>query len=139
MFTAFVVLLVLFQLVSMVGVSIGIDNTPQKEGKAIQIGTVSGSFAALGLLLSSLTLAIIVRTWVTVTMWGWFVTPLFNIPAPTKAQAYGLALFVSLFVANMKAPTDSTTKSQYLNTYIFPMFAMLTIYGFGWLTQRFFL
>ena len=51
-----------------------------------------GAFA-----LASIPLLVIATTCALQAMWGWHVTPLIGLPAPTKTTVFALMLFVYLF------------------------------------------
>lgn len=55
---------------------------------------VLGGFAAIVI---SLAYGALVSGWAMSMIWGWFVTPVFALPALTILQAYGLMLVARLF------------------------------------------
>ena len=137
MTTVFVVLLALLMIASMIGASVGIDNTRQTPDEPITIATGGGLFSLVLLLLSSVILSIMVRAWGIVIMWGWFVTPIFNIPAPTKALAYGFGLFLAFFI-KMPKSTPKHTKTEFFFPYYSGIAMSLTLVWVGWFVKRFF-
>ena len=46
------------------------------------------------------------HAFVIATLWKWFMVPIFALPLLTKAQAYGLGLFISYFTSNYKPEFD---------------------------------
>jgi len=135
MTTLLIVLLSLLYIASLIGVNVGLDNSPKREDGTLQVTTGGGCLSSLLLFLSFMPLVIIARSWGVVTLWGWFVTPVFNIPAPTQIQAYGLVLFTALFLTIPKVKGNKT-KTEYLATYINPfMFVGMTVLV-GWILHR---
>lgn len=135
MTTLLIVLLSLLYIASLIGVNVGLDNSPKKEDGTLQVTTSGGCISSLLLFFSFVPLVIIARSWGVVTLWSWFVTPIFNVPAPTQIQAYGLVLFTALFLTIPKVKGNKT-KTEYFSTYIDPfLFVGMTVLV-GWILQR---
>lgn len=136
MFTVFVVLVVLLYVASLIGLGYAVDNSPKKEDGTVQVTTGGGCVSLLTLLGSFMILAFLARSWAIVTLWGWFVTPVFNISIPTQAQAYGLTLCAALFSSTPKT-SQSKTKGEYINVFVAPFTYTFVVVGMGWVIQRF--
>lgn len=119
MFTLFVVLTILLYIASFVGVTVGIENSPKKDDGTVQVTTAGGCLSMLLLFASFMVLIVLVRSWAITTLWGWFVTPVFSVAAPSQLQAYGLVLFIALFLSFPKVQ-GSKTKTEYMSTFINP-------------------
>lgn len=133
--TLLLVLLVLLFFASLIGVYVELDNSPKKEDGTLQVTTISGLLAGILLFFSFMPLVIIARSWGVVTLWAWFVTPVFNIAVPSQMQAYGLILFASLFFKFPKV-TGSKTRVEYISTYLNPfIFVGMTVLA-GWIIRR---
>ncbi len=51
-------------------------------------------------------LSAFVRGWAVAKLWGWFVVPVFGLPALSYAAAYGLALLVTLLTYQIQLTKD---------------------------------
>jgi phosphate/sulfate permease len=56
---------------------------------------IVGAIALIPMLFAGLALSAIINGWVLSILWGWFITPVFGIPAISVGQAIGLAMVVS--------------------------------------------
>jgi len=43
-----------------------------------------------------LCLGVLIKSWALKVLWGWFLTPFFNLPAPPMAYCYGMMLIVAV-------------------------------------------
>lgn len=70
------------------------------------------------------------------TLWGWFVSPLFGLPALTLLQAYGLGLVVRATrgIDNKKTDAEGFGEVMVRALLLPPLSAGLMI-GFGWLAK----
>lgn len=75
--------------------------------------------------------------WSSVTMWGWFVTPITSIPAPSMATFYGLWLFVSLFKARDTTTYTDKDASDIVGSVLVTTFYPLLVVGIGWIVLQF--
>lgn len=58
---------------------------------------VAAILGVFGVMLGLVVLTVLLHGWVLSTLWGWFVVPIFALPALGLWQAVGLSLFVSYF------------------------------------------
>lgn len=74
-------------------------------------------------------------------MWGWFVVPIFGLPALTVAQALGLALVASCF--RSKTFKSDAEKEGWTTVAARAFFQPLTMWGLlmvtGWCLKRWFM
>lgn len=83
-------------------------------------------------------LFILYYAWALVTLWDWFITPLFGLPELTYPYAMGLSVVAS-FLNGGSIPTVDSDKSKeqkiYDGVYLFikPVFAVLV----GWVILQF--
>lgn len=79
--------------------------------------------------------------WTLTVMWGWFITPLYRLPAPTIPQAIGLAMTVK-FLTHQSLVGDRPAKEyreepDILELIIVPVvYCSLTLL-FGWVVKQF--
>jgi hypothetical protein len=70
--------------------------------------------------------------WAISILWGWFVAPVFGLPAITISQAAGLSLVLSAMRAKLSAPKDETSFAlKALTVLIGPPMAV----GIGWVVK----
>jgi hypothetical protein len=70
--------------------------------------------------------------WAVSILWGWFVAPVFGLPAITISQAAGLSLVLSAMRAKLSAPKDETGLAlKVLTVVIGPPMAV----GVGWVVK----
>ena len=67
---------------------------------------------------------------VTMILWGWFISPTFNIHGLSLVQSIGLNIFVSLFTARDGGGTDLERRVVYYLTLIVAL-------GIGWIIHLF--
>jgi len=94
--------------------------------------------SCLGLIVA-VPLSAIMRAFVLVTMWKWFVTPTWNVTAPTPVVAYGLTLLIGMLVPSQSSvsdPTD-TPKDKIQQSFGALLLGPLLILALAWLVQRF--
>lgn len=135
MFTLFVVLTILLYIASFIGVTVGIENSPKKEDGTVQVTTAGGCLSMILLFFSFMVLVVLARSWAIITLWDWFVTPVFSILAPLQLQAYGLTLFVALFLTFPKV-SGSKTKTEYMGAFITPFIFIGMTVGMAWILHR---
>lgn len=69
------------------------------------------SIGVIATVFLSLAWGAFMRGWATSVLWGWFVVPVFNVPALTIGTAAGLALVVG-YLANSPRTADSDDKKD---------------------------
>lgn len=81
----------------------------------------------------------VIEAWGIYVLWGWFVTPVFGIPVPTKLACYGLALVAALFFHQSETlPRDVDEKDPLWKMYwIFLRTPAIVL--FGWVARELFL
>ncbi len=119
MFTLFVVLTILLYIASFIGVTVGIENSPKKDDGTLQVTTAGGCLSMLLLVSSFMVLVVLARSWAITILWEWFVTPVFSVAPPSQLQAYGLVLFIALFLSFPKVQ-GSKTKTEVMSTFFNP-------------------
>lgn len=119
MFTLFVVLTILLYIASFIGVTVGIENSPKKDDGTVQVTTAGGCLSMLLLVPSFMVLVVLARSWAITILWEWFVTPVFSVASPSQLQAYGLVLFIALFLSFPKVQ-GSKTKTEFMSTFLNP-------------------
>lgn len=92
---------------------------------------VFGYFCAF---VMTVVVAVTIGGWVVSILWGWFMVPVFNIPALNIPQAIGIALIVNYLTMSMK---ESDSK----NTLVYAIVAAVAKPGFallfGWIVTLF--
>lgn len=88
------------------------------------------------LMVALLPVAILASGWAICVLWGWFVSPLFGLPAITILQAYGLSLVLAALRGWRKSePFESNYEAAVAVTASLLSPAMLV--GLGWLIRQF--
>lgn len=85
----------------------------------------------------------ILRGWVFSVLWGWFIVPIFGLPALGIATAIGVMFTVTYLVSGSKAneiaearkKEDPEWKTKLFNLFLEP----LVVLGLGWVIWRFFI
>lgn len=100
----------------------------------------------LGLFLLCLPPIVILSGYTLSTLWGWFVVPLFSLPALTIPYAIGLMIVVT-FVFHKKQDSDSDEVSKLVSTEDYTKFLIDKIVyvlvfnamtlGIGWVVTKF--
>lgn len=78
--------------------------------------------------------AAILRGWALTVLWGWFVVPLFGLPALGVAQAIGFSVTVGLIVHQYVPSKDKDTWAPLATTFLTPLLAVLI----GWIVKGWF-
>jgi hypothetical protein len=78
-------------------------------------------------------LSVLVNGWVAAVLWGWFVVPLFGLPAINIAQACGVGMTI-----NMLTGQKSTQKTDdWASVMATAFFVPLLLLGVGWIVHLF--
>ena len=70
----------------------------------------------------------ILRAWVLIKLWGWFIVPVFHLPDLNIPLAIGLCLVVGMFTATMKSE-----KVNWLGAILAPFITLFM----GWIVKSF--
>lgn len=124
-----IALLTVVVVLSLIGLGIGLDDSPKDANGNVQVTTIGGRVSMLFLLPSHMALVGILKAQVIVQLWVWFVTPTFNIPAPSLVYAYGLSLFAALFSSFKTSSINSKTTGEYLAVFFLGPMYLLMIFG----------
>ena len=89
------------------------------------------------LLVAALVLGNILGGYVLVTMWGWFITPVFAVPAPSIALAIGLMFTISLFKGNRDSSGKKKEWAELWIDLIVAILSPLITLSAGWIVLRF--
>lgn len=85
--------------------------------------------------------AILIRAWVLVTLWGWFIPPMFvGAPEMTITTAIGISLIVGMFTHHLqtKKTESGKTKGQAaVDVVAHGLFAPLVTLAIGWVVTLF--
>lgn len=76
--------------------------------------------------------ALLVDGWAAMTLWGWFVVPLFSLPPLTFAYAIGLSLTVGFFTHQFIPRDDSDLGKSIAFMFCHPALAV----GIGWVVKQ---
>lgn len=82
----------------------------------------------------------VLRAWVLVQAWDWFITPVFHVPAPGLAAAVGIALTINLFLPEGASTPSSESESLgdvLMGAYGKLLFSPFISLGFAWLVHQF--
>lgn len=74
----------------------------------------------------------ILRAWVFLSMWRWFILPTFELPDLTLGIAYALTLFVGI-LTGYKYPLTRSTKDEVLEQQVGTLILNLIMILFAWL------
>lgn len=85
-------------------------STSSTSKEAIVLAAVA-VLALTPVLFGVVALSAIINGWVLSILWGWFIVPVFNIPAISVEQAIGLAMVVS-YLTYQHINADSKRKSK---------------------------
>lgn len=80
----------------------------------------------------------ILRGWVIVTLWGWFVTPVFGIHPPSYAMALGLGVVGSMLTGEKSSgPSNKheTLSDAMISTYSSVLLCPVLSVAFGWIVR----
>ena len=72
----------------------------------------------------------LLRAFVLINLWGWFIVPLFQLPALNYPYAIGLSLVIGLFFVNK---VQSEGKEYWIGVILSPLLALFI----GWIVQMF--
>ena len=87
----------------------------------------------LFMLFIAIPLALVLSGFTIVTLWQWFVIPVFHLPVLTIAQAIGLALFVGYFTTSIKSSEDKTAGEFFSELFSKPLVCL----ALGWIFHLF--
>jgi len=82
----------------------------------------------------------IVGGWALSVMWGWFVVPLFNVPAFGIAQAVGLMCVIGMIVPRPNVNSDGKkydTIEVIVMSFVAAFVPPLVSVGIGWIVYQF--
>ena len=101
--------------------------------------TFLSCLGAIALVIIIVPLSMIMHGWVLSIMWGWFVVPLFGLPALTIPYAIGISAVVGIFKGNSTANKDDnkTATTKFLEALFVAFVAPLITLGFGWIVLQF--
>lgn len=106
-------------------------------GLALILLAIFGFIPALFLVLG---ISSILNGWVLSILWGWFISPVFGIPAITVGQAIGLAMVVSYLTyqhtENNASKKDEKT-SYYVGLIVALLLRPLVTLGIGYIVHLF--
>lgn len=71
----------------------------------IETAKTIGAISLFPVLIGTIVFGSIIRGWVLVKLWAWFVLPVFNLPKIHTMQAIGLMLFVSFVINHPSCPS----------------------------------
>lgn len=94
-------------------------------------------FGCVGLF-PAMVASIWLRGWALLTLWGWFVTPMWHVAAPSMASALGLSLLIGLLTNDYPdAPKDpsKSTGEVLLTAYAKLLLASPLSVGMGWVCR----
>lgn len=99
------------------------------------LGMVIGAiFGVLGLAFA----ALLINSYVVVTLWGWFITPIFKVQAPGYLMALGVGLFASLYTSHGSETDDSLSVTVNGSKVKFGfLLRPLVILLFGWILHSY--
>lgn len=97
--------------------------------------------ACVGLLISVPTvivLSALVNGWALSVMWGWFVVPLFHLPAMSIVYAIGFSLVVGMFKPNTSShDTRKKDTRELVTAVIAEILSPVLVVGIGWIVKLF--
>jgi hypothetical protein len=70
------------------------------------------------------------RGFVVLTLWGWFITPIFSIREITFGEALGLSLFVSLLTSTRISKPENDPPFSYQFIYSIAFHTLALVFGF---------
>jgi hypothetical protein len=88
---------------------------------------------AVALLPVTIPLSVLLRAWVIVLLWGWFIEPMWHITTPTRGSAVGLSLLVSFLTYDSSTKKDD--RSLWVGYVIIFIGPLLTAFA-GWCVHR---
>lgn len=99
------------------------------RGNKMSDETEKEGCADLLVFLAAAPVGAVLRGWAMVHLWGWFVTPVFSVPAPTLAMCIGLSFTAQVFIV---APRGGKKKQSLLSQALKAVLLPLVIAGCGW-------
>lgn len=88
-------------------------------------------YATTVAIVASIPLATIWWAYAVTIMWGWFIVP-FGIEQIGKAHAWGLSIFISMFLYSIKAQSTKDLETILANAFLTPLVSL----GLGWIAQE---
>lgn len=96
-----------------------------------------GTFVILASVFFSVFVSLL-RAWAVVTLWAWYVTPVFGIAAPGYLQAVGLLLLVATILLDIpKTSTDKKDTAAQTTQLVVPVLAPVFAVCLGWIVKYF--
>jgi len=77
--------------------------------------------------------ATLLRGWALSVLWGWFVVPIFGVPALGIAQAIAVAMVVSMLTHQYVPSKEKDTWGPWAQIFLAPLFAV----GIGWIVKQY--
>jgi hypothetical protein len=101
--------------------------------------TFLSCLGAIGIVIILVPLSIIMRGWVLSIMWGWFIVPLFGLPALTIPYAIGVSAVIALLKGSStdNKKDDKKALEKFLEALFVAFVAPLITLGFGWIVLQF--
>lgn len=85
--------------------------------------------------------AVIIRAWALVTLWGWFIVPVFvGAPVITMPVAIGISLLVGMFTQHLQDKVADPKKSKteaFADSLARAIIGPTVTVGFGWIALQF--
>ncbi len=76
----------------------------------------------------------ILKAWVVLILWGWFVVPTFNLPELSVPLVYGMLVSVAFVKGYPDVEFDDDWVTKYITHFFIVPFIVL---GFGWVALQF--
>lgn len=81
------------------------------------------------------TVGMIYETWVVSVLWGWAVTPIFDIAAPPFAAMFILNCLVSLLTGHMSVKQELTRTEEVSRALMFCIYRPTVVLLFAWIAR----
>ena len=102
--------------------------------------TLEGCLGQIVVLIMTTSLAVIVNGMVVSILWGWFVTPLFDLPVPPLASIIGLVIFMRYTLRPISMETekeDTTFAEKTIKSVTFVIVPAVMVLLIGYIVQLF--
>lgn len=101
------------------------------DGEKVVAEAAIAMCALMGFLIT-LPVAMVVRGWVAVKLWGWILLPIYGVQVPTIAQVIGLSVLVSFAIPSR---SNRDGKAQVVETFFQSMILSLLYLGIGYVVS----